>query len=504
MANPSKSRAALALHRVAPMRFLVVAALVAGASVAEAQTMPMTCTGALTASVGLALPTQGVAPSSITAVFDTAECQCMTDDITMQLHITTAIPQSMANGQLQIWIGTGCDQAANRTTTSTFCEQVTNTPVTYAQFVQGSTSTNFNIDVPIPSAILFSPNKPRMCTPPQQLSNNIYLLFATTGDFTMAQSCSLNLAENTQTPIAVTPSVSSGDSAVTLEWSAPQGVGEQVPFEYQVLCADANGNVIPGKHSGTQAYSVCIDGVIRRRNNIPQSSSTGTGTDDGGVVTEQPDLMAVRPTPQPPGLGTEAVDGGTDDAGTVTNSAFATTLDPDFTCTGEIKPNATTVSARIDGLNNGQTYQFVLLAIDVSGNAIASPVVLGTPQPTEDLYRRYRDQGGGATGFCFIATAAYGSYENRYVKVLRDFRDEVLLPTESGRAFVDWYYAHSPAAAQVIGEHRALRILTQMVLWPVIAIAALIVYLTALQKALILTLILGWCFRRRFFVPRKA
>jgi hypothetical protein len=125
---------------------------------------------------------------------------------------------------------------------------------------------------------------------------------------------------------------------------------------------------------------------------------------------------------------------------------------------------------------NGKTYQIVVLSIDQFGNATPSPIVRGTPEPAEDLYHRYFNSGGRASGFCFIATAAFGSYESRWVHVLRDFRDEWLLPTPEGRAFVDWYYANSPPAAAFIAEHRAARILVQMALLPIIAIAAFFVY----------------------------
>lgn len=75
---------------------------------------------------------------------------------------------------------------------------------------------------------------------------------------------------------------------------------------------------------------------------------------------------------------------------------------------------------------------------------------------------------------CFIATAAYGSYEHQYLHVLRDFRDDYLLPTEAGKAFVDYYYATSPELVNVMNEHDWMKPLVRMLLLPLIALAALL------------------------------
>jgi Beta-propeller repeat len=75
---------------------------------------------------------------------------------------------------------------------------------------------------------------------------------------------------------------------------------------------------------------------------------------------------------------------------------------------------------------------------------------------------------GGGGGGCFIATAAFGSPIAREVDTLRTFRDRVLLPHAAGRAFVAAYYRVSPSVAGVVARHESLKVVTRVLLRPVI------------------------------------
>jgi PKD repeat protein len=61
------------------------------------------------------------------------------------------------------------------------------------------------------------------------------------------------------------------------------------------------------------------------------------------------------------------------------------------------------------------------------------------------------------TSPCFIATAVYGTALHEDIDVLRDFRDEYLMPNPAGRAFVQIYYNTSPPLAEVIRDNEGLR-----------------------------------------------
>lgn len=94
------------------------------------------------------------------------------------------------------------------------------------------------------------------------------------------------------------------------------------------------------------------------------------------------------------------------------------------------------------------------------------PVSPSPPQPSPQA------QPPDGAGGCLIATAAYGTELAPQVQALREIRDDMILPTESGAAFMSvfgaFYYSFSPGVADLEREHPVLRDIIRVAITPMI------------------------------------
>jgi hypothetical protein len=92
----------------------------------------------------------------------------------------------------------------------------------------------------------------------------------------------------------------------------------------------------------------------------------------------------------------------------------------------------------------------------------------------------YKDQNSSEEegGGCLIATATYGSEMATEVQQLRELRDNQLLQTESGTAFIttfnDIYYSFSPTIADMEREHPLFQETVKLAITPMISTLFLI------------------------------
>ncbi len=168
-----------------------------------------------------------------------------------------------------------------------------------------------------------------------------------------------------------------------------------------------------------------------------------------------------------------------------------------------------TTSYTLHGLADGATYYFVITAFDFNGaesdysNEVRLAAVPGAAPvaqmaPAGENTSAEGAVGNGGDGGCFIATAAYGSYAEPHVMVLRNFRDRILLENRFGKAFVQLYYKYSPPLAAFIAKHDFLRAMIRITLLPVVGFSWLALHIEAVP-VIALILFLFFCLLRSRF-----
>ena len=112
-----------------------------------------------------------------------------------------------------------------------------------------------------------------------------------------------------------------------------------------------------------------------------------------------------------------------------------------------------------------------ILFTPISEETVSFDIVVG--ETSAQPINPYEEKGGG----CLIATAAYGSEMAPQVQLLREIRDNQLMNTESGSAFMntfnDVYYSFSPYIADMQRESPMLKEAVKLGLTPMLSSLAI-------------------------------
>jgi hypothetical protein len=306
-----------------------------------------------------------------------------------------------------MWVGQNdCTDLTRRSLSNYQCEQITTAspPGNMSFNLQGDASQFKKIEpiyIPIAAESLTNPlpvgstGWDWACNVSGTQNRTISILIGP--DPNMA-SCQLPVTVMMDPPAQPTNvGLSAGNNALTVNWTLQDGVtGIQY---YQLLCRKSAAPTVSAMSDDFRAntrywFSACVGGNLYRRplpgidhnTKIPVPDGTTAWKADGGATD----------------------DGGVSDGGT---TAATFPLDPAFICSDRITPTGSSLSARIDGLDNYNQYEVAVVAIDTYGNGSVSPSVYGQPRPTESPLQPFCDSNGGVcpTGFgCQMASGSVG------------------------------------------------------------------------------------------------
>jgi hypothetical protein len=160
-------------------------------------------------------------------------------------------------------------------------------------------------------------------------------------------------------------------------------------------------------------------------------------------------------------------------------------------------------SVTLNGLSNEVTYYVRVSAVDDSGiEGALSLEASATPLKSSGLTDQNGEEGG-----CFIATAAYGNYDAPAVRIFRNFRDQVMAKSPTGRNLIQFYYRHSPPVANWMSGRTAVKAAVRTALVPVAWYAQASLRYPAASAGIPLALVsmlLCTAFSLVLFVRRKA
>ncbi len=276
--------------------------------------------------------------------FNRANCVCNQNFfafLTAQNVPQSAIPA-------QIWVGTNCADDQLRPMQ---CARITD----IADVRTLRTQTSF----PIPLAKLAAPIT-GTC-PASVVNNSVYVLVDVNMNGTRMTSFTKQISVDAQAPPEVKElRLSGGEKAVVSSWKIPDERPDDI-FQFQMLCARADGSASANDHlGGTAKYATTF---------------TVCATEEAGSVPRAPAGTTANPAALPDPL---------------------RTLNPANICASA--SGGSNTSLRAEKLENGIDYRVVLVIADKALNPTALDLGVIRPQPSIDFWESYRAAGGGAEG----------------------------------------------------------------------------------------------------------
>lgn len=451
-------------------------------------------------------------PTSLWTYFNFAHCVCSQPNAaqlspfyenTYAYEILLKNQTTPIHAPLEIWVGTSCDDSIMRPMN---CHKIDSAGIADIASIQ--TTNGIAPEVPLFDLMEPEPTHAGMGCEQRVLSTAEWAIsdvnsdgsIGSTPQYFVSQSIGV---DTLPPPLPTTFHVDGAESAIQISWDPPVGDVADVAY-YQALCATQPGNQ-PAKPTSHPAPRYQTPNMLC--NALYNVTLTRANVDCPSPRTAPPQAVADAaidaPPDAPPDASPSDVDAGvTCTGGEVDTSALAA-LDPTFLC-GE-NPDATATSMRIDGLQDGQSYAVVLLAIDKYGNpaAVYFPYPL-TPKPVTDFWQDLQGRGSKVEGgFCLIAET-FGD-DNPLTQAMRGFRDGTLAHSLFGRWLTTAYYATLGKLGWIVHGHIVLRVLSAIALLPLIAIALLWNVLTLPGLlALIALLVIARRRRWRLALPKWA
>lgn len=401
--------------------------------------------------------------------FNLARCQCaeyeqfLGDEPSLYFRVKLTVENQTVSDEADLAVGSNCE---NVDPLLRNCETIES---------QIDAGTLLGISKTIAVNRLMFPND--VCQQ-EQVANNVWILYDDGADDIIDEHYTLGteISSDALPPPELESMVANpAESAVEVTWDYSDSRFDDIEYVY-VLCMDEDGMPVFGDAQSTVEYDTTMDLCGVDLGSPDPDPNTDAGVPDAGVGA--PDA----------GINIDASPG--PDAGS--EGGVLADLNEAYIC-GRTTSSAT--SLRIEGLENGRTYDFALVTVDEARNPTYMYVGQAEPKPADDFWEYYNDRGGQAEGGVCLVTSTFG--DGGPAQALRAFRDNTLASFGFGRMLIAAYYDYIAPLGVYAEQYLVIRIVAAVVIAPLAIAAALWEYTGLLFKLVLVLGLFGWRRRKR-------